>query len=223
MAEKIGWFEIVKDIVIPFLGIISTLIIGIVIANILRKKEERTKKKEMLIDSYMQYLEARNISIDFEISYVRYEVLNNIIIDSNIFFKGNANSHIAYKIIRGRLDELKEEVKSLQSKSNEWSLYTFKFSFLLNKKKYLENVKVFEDRILKNLLSEDSLKTLITNLTNAIKLDQGLLEQLNSLNTYKIELAIHKIENIVSRQTNERQRKYFEPYNQKIEDLINEY
>lgn len=75
-TENIGWFEIFKDIVIPSLSIAATVTIGIVIAIALKKREEKSKIKQLLIDNYMDYLTARTKNVMYETEAMIYEVLN---------------------------------------------------------------------------------------------------------------------------------------------------
>ena len=199
--STIGWFEIIKDIVIPLLGIFSTLIIGIIIANLLRKREEKNKIKELLIDTYIQYLEARNNNIDFQIRYLRYEVLNRIIINHKVFFSDNTSYKMAFEAIKLRLDELQIEVKEIQNKSSDWSLFAFKFYFLIGKEKY-SKVRIFENEILENLLKDNSLSNFSENITEQFKSNKNILKKLNSSDVFQIETAMHLIEDEVAKKYN---------------------
>jgi hypothetical protein len=221
--ETIGFYEILKDIIIPFLAVLSTLIIGIIIANLLRKKEEKSKIKGLLIDHYMEYLEARNLNIDFEIAFSTYEILNNILINHDSYLQKNTNSYISFNIISSKAEEYKLQAQQYHNKGSHWSLFTYRFAFLLGKKEYLKEAQPLEDNIVRNLLQENSRQTFNDTILTQIKSSEEILKGLNSNKTFTIELAIHTIELLIAKKFNDNQFTFFNPYNNKIADLINEY
>lgn len=220
--ETVGWYEVLKDIIIPFLGVLSTLVIGIVIANLLRNKEEKSKIKGLLIDHYMDYLSVRTKNIIFETDYSSYEILNGIVANYNSYLN-SPNWAIAHDLILDKAAVYKEKAEKSQNQVSDWALYTHRFSFLLGEKKYLKYTQELENDIRKNMLQENSRKNFNNALLEEIKNDNEILKALNSNNVYEIKLGIHSIEELVVKKYNAYQSKFFNPYNKKVSDLINEY
>jgi hypothetical protein len=218
-TEVIGWFEITKDIIIPIISIIATVIIGIVITIALKKREERTKIKQLLIDNYMEYLAARTRNVVYETEAACYEILNDILINYGIYLKENANWHIAYNIIQKRAEEIKIKVHQLEDNQSNWAYYTYRFTFLLGEKLYKEALPL-EKIIEENILARDSRKKFQTQIKNKIQQNNEILLNLNATDIFKINLAIHSIEEIIVYDYNDYQSKYFNPYNEKIVKLI---
>src|SRR5690606_33566128 len=134
--NPIGWYEITKDLIIPLLGVISTLVIGIIIALIIKDKERKAKIKDILIDHYMDYLTVRTANVEYEINATIKEILLEIKLESDTYFNNNANWHLPIQIIKKRLDELEEKLRHVESVNTNWSIYTYRFAFLLGKKNY---------------------------------------------------------------------------------------
>lgn len=218
----VGWYEISKDIIITFLGIISTLVIGIIIANLLRSKEEKSKIKGLLIDHYMNYLVARNKNIIIEIDFSTYEVLNVIVADYKSYLN-NQHWPVSHDLILAKAAEYKVKAEKGQNEISEWALYTYRFSFLLGEKKYLKHTQLLENNIRDNMLQENSRGNFNITLLEKIKNDKEILKALNSSSVYDIKLGIHAIEEFVMNQYNVYQYKFFNPYNKKVADLINGY
>lgn len=113
-TENIGWFEIFKDIVIPSLSIAATVTIGIVIAIALKKREEKSKIKQLLIDNYMDYLTARTKNVMYETEAMIYEVLNEILIKRSEYLT-NSNWYFSFDIIQKTAAESKQKAKEYKT------------------------------------------------------------------------------------------------------------
>lgn len=61
VPEETTLYDITRDLVLPFLGIIATVVLGSVIANVLRQKDEKAKIKNLLIDHYMEHLKKARV------------------------------------------------------------------------------------------------------------------------------------------------------------------
>ncbi|WP_299556957.1 hypothetical protein [Seonamhaeicola sp.] len=221
--NPIGWYEITKDIIIPLLGVISTLVIGIIIALIIKNKERKAKIKDILIDHYMDYLTVRTASVEYEINSIIKDILLEINLESDTYFKGNANWHLPIQIIKERLEELGERLKSFESINTNWSIYTYRFAFLLGKKSYFKEALPLENNITNELLSSKELNSVRKTILEKIQKDSELMSELNSSNSDKINRALNKIFEIVATDFSQYQFSIFNPYNTKLAELINEY
>ncbi|MEX0995877.1 MAG: hypothetical protein WDZ45_02370 [Flavobacteriaceae bacterium] len=221
--NPIGWYEITKDLIIPLLGVISTLVIGIIIALIIKDKERKAKIKDILIDHYMDYLTVRTANVEYEINATIKEILLEIKLESDTYLKNNANWHLPIQIIKERLDELEEKLRHVESINTNWSIYTYRFAFLLGKKNYFKEALPLENNITKELISIVKLASVKKKILAKIKEDSDLINELNSSNTDKIARALNKIYVIVTTDYNQYQLSIFNPYNTKIAELINEY
>ncbi len=221
--NPIGWYEITKDIIIPLLGVISTLVIGIIIALIIKNKERKAKVKDILIDHYMDYLTVRTSAVEYEINSTIKEILLEIKLESDAYFKGNANWHLPIQIIKERLEELGERLKNFESINTNWSIYTYRFAFLLGKNSYFKDALPLENNITEELISSSKLVSIKNDILEKIKKDSELMNELNSSDSDKINRALNKIYGIVTADYNQYQFSLFNPYNTKLAELINEY
>src|SRR5690606_3857488 len=135
----------------------------------------------------------------------------------------NANWHLPIQIIKKRLDELEEKLRHVESVNTNWSIYTYRFAFLLGKKNYFKEALPLENNITKELISTVKLASVKKKILAKIKEDSELINELNSSNTDKIARALNKIYGIVTTDYNQYQFSIFNPYNTKIAELINEY
>lgn len=132
--DLVNLYTMTKDIIIPFLGILSTVIIGVFITLALKNREEKSKIKQLLIDHYMSFLSVYSKNLQEESINLKLEIFNDIIINSDLYFKGNANHQHPFKLIKEKYDLLKNKESN---DGNHWSFYTFRFTFLLGKKSIL--------------------------------------------------------------------------------------
>lgn len=221
--NPIGWYEITKDIIIPLLGVISTLVIGIIIALFVKNKERKAKIKDLLIDHYMDYLAVRTDSIEHDINTTIINILSEIKLESDTYFKGNANWHLPFQIIKERLQELRDKLKNFENVNTNWSIYTYRFAFLLGKKSYFKEALPLENNITAELVSSAKLNSVKKNILVKIQKDSELMSELNSSDSDKINRALDKIFRIVVTDFNQYQFSFFNPYNTKLAELINKY
>lgn len=220
-TETIGWFEITKDIIIPFLSIAATITIGIIIAIALKKREEKSKIKQLLIDNYMDYLTARTKDVMYETEAICYEVLNEILINRGEYLK-SSNWHISFDIIQKKAEESKAKAQEFENNESNWSYFTYRFTFLIGEKKYFKEALPLEKIIAKNMLERDSRKKFKTGIINQVKQSEEILTNLNTPDKFKIELGIHQIIETIVYDYNDYQFKNFNPYNVKIAKLISD-
>ncbi|WP_300568916.1 hypothetical protein [Flavobacterium sp.] len=220
-TEIISVYDFIKDIVIPILAIVITIGIGYIINNSLKDKEEKAKKQLLLIDSYMDYLKARTDDNMYFTLLTKYEILDYI----NMNYLGyliNPNDLIARKKLNEINEEFYQELKQLGKTHSNWADYTYKFSFLLGKKAYSKEVMSLE-KIIEDSRKDSSHKANFNNsILEKIRNSSEILGNLNSGNEYLVDFAITSIENLVIDEYYKYQFQIFDPYNQKIADLINE-
>lgn len=220
-TQNIGWFEIIKDIVIPSLSILATVTIGIIITIALKKREEKSKIKQLLIDNYMDYLAARTKNVNYETEAMCYEVLNEILIKKEEYLK-SSNWHIAFDIIQKRAEESKAKSQEYDNNENNWSYFTYRFTFLIGEQKYFKEALPFEKIIEQNMLQRDSRKKFKDRMMMKVIENQEILINLNTPNKFKIESGIHQIIETIVYDYNDYQFKNFNPYNVKIAKLISD-
>lgn len=217
MQNNPNWFAIVKDIIIPGLTLIATISIGTFIAFILKNREEKEKRKSILIDTYIDYLNIRAEELDTNINNTYKKILNDILINSKQFIGDDAKWDNKDKLI---VETLQSEEKQKTYINNNWSFYTYKFCFLLGTKKYKSHLQNLETRIIENLYdntkNDDFYRNLVNEAFNTSEIKEGLL----SSNQNVVKLTIDKIKGIVAEKLNNRQRLYFQPYDSKVADLI---
>lgn len=219
MEQNVTWFEIIKDIIIPGLTLIATTSIGTFIAFILKNKEEKEKRKSILIDTYIEYLNTRVNELDNHITNLYKNILSDLLIDPKTFIKIDANWHNKHKLIQ---EKLQLEEKLDLNKNDNWSFFTYKFCFLLGTKKYKSQLQNLENSIVANLLDNNKNEQFYQQLVYEIFSLSEIKEGLVSSNQNVVKFTIDKIKNIVAEKYNHRHRKYFEPYDSKVADLIDE-
>lgn len=219
-TQAINWFEIITKIIIPTLSIISTLTIGVIIATALKRKEERSKIKQLLIDNYMDYLSAKNIDTNNHINFVAYEVVNEILINPHLYIT-KAISDENFDIIKAKAIEFRQKVDdSNDNNSYHWSLFMHRFAFLLGKKLYNKEVVELKNNIDKYILGKNIIDNFIATTLNEVALNKTILKNLNSNETFEIEMAIYHIQRLIQGNYIDYERKYIEEYNATIADLI---
>jgi hypothetical protein len=220
-TESVGWFEFTKDIIIPCVSIIATVFIGFIISFALKKREEKTKIKQLLIDNYMDYLTARTKDVVYETEAMIYEVLNEILIKRADYLV-NSNWHFSFDIIQKAAEESKAKAKEYENNENNWSYFTYRFTFLIGEKKYFKDALPLEKIIETNMLQRDSRKIFKQSIIGEIKQNDEILNNLNTSDKFKIELGVHQIVEMIVYNYNDYQFKYFNPYNIKIAKLISD-
>jgi len=223
IAPDVGIYEIIKDIIIPLLGVLSTIVIGVYIAIILKRKEEKTKVKSLLIDKYMEYLSKKNGFGENGLDTLKHKIFEHIYYNYSDHFGVNSNRHIPMELILQRRNNLKIKLQNLDQESINWSPLTFQFAFLLGKKRYMKDAQSFEDNIEKKIISEIPQEKLFEKLKDLIRNDKEVSKGINSLNTYEIENSLDKIEYLISVNYDNFQLSAFKPYENKIADLIDKY
>jgi hypothetical protein len=221
--QHIGWYEISKDIVIPLLGVVSTIVIGVVIAVLLKRKEEKAKVKSLLIDNYMLYLNKKVNFFSHELDSFTYQVYKDIYINYNDFFEPHANSHFPKEKISKRRDDLKAKLRDNDQEASNWSPFTFRFAFLLGKTKYMKEAQRLEDNIINNYMSDRPRNEFVDKLKKLIKEDKQISDGVNSSNALKMEDSLDRLEHLIVTSYNDFQYKIFVPYDNKIADLIDQY
>lgn len=221
-TEPITTFQIFKDIVIPALGVISTITIGVVIAIILKKREEKSKIKSLLIDNYMEYLNKRTMFVEFESIFYTHDILKDIYINYRDYFDDHANRHLPMERVKINRDSIKQKLDEYNQKDANWSPFTFKFCFLLGTKKYKEKAQGLENVIVKQIIEEKSRQKFISDLKLKIKENEDIKKNMNALNLSMIENGLDLIKELIFRTYSNYQLTVFKPYDNLIADLIDD-
>lgn len=77
------------------MGVITTIVVGIIIAYLLKNKEEKAKIKTLLIDNYMLYLDKKMQFFEYELTSIKYQILKDMFINYGSYFERHANDHFA--------------------------------------------------------------------------------------------------------------------------------
>lgn len=218
-SQDIGWFEITKDIIIPSLTLISTITIGIFIALILKNREEKEKRKNILIDTYIEYLNTRVNELENHINNIYKNILNDLLINGEQIVGINSNWHNKYSLIKEKL-EAEELIE--YNKADNWSFFTYKFCFLLGTKKYRKSLQLLEDSIVNNLLDNKKNEKFYIQLSQDIFSKEEIKNGILSSNQNIVKFTLDKIKEIIAVEFNKRHRLFFEPYDSKVADLIDE-
>lgn len=217
MQQQIGWFEITKDIIIPGLTLIATVAVGTIIAFLLKNRDEKLKRKSILIDTYMEYMKLRVDDTSDKVNYFFTFILNELITDEKKYLRQTSNWHLNRKVIIERFDI---ETKNYKKSVDSWVFYPEKFSFLIGSKKYSKDVKKLEENIAYYLQTPTEVQKYFYSLKEKIFADEYVTMGLTSSNLNETINALNKMEGIIASDYNRFEKKIFEPYNQKISELI---
>ncbi|MCK0115332.1 hypothetical protein [Gelidibacter sp. F63206] len=223
IENPITWYDITKDIIIPILSIVATLIIGIIIALILKRREEKGKYKQLLVDTYMEYINRRIIKYSYDCVVNIYDLYIDLFINYSDYFEDHANSLLATEIVKGRREKYLRKIEEYNYTDINWSFYSIKFSLLIGREKYNKEAKELELKINQEINSEQSQMNFLLQIKKEIKENEMICENMNASNTNKIEYGLDMIEAYITKRYNNYQLSVFKPYDDKIADLISEY
>jgi len=221
--KEITWFEITKDIVIPSIALLATVILGTIIAILLKKREEKSKNKSLLIDNYMEFLNCRTNDVMNIIYFSIVETLKDIKINPDAYFKIHSNLHNTLDRISHHIKENEAVLERFSKKDSNWSPFTYKFCFLLGTKKYFKEAQSLENVITNYYISNESRKEYSRKLRDQIQNNTTISNLLGKSNQIEIDNGVKEIVELVSQDFSNYQRKLFQPYTNKIADLIDSY
>lgn len=221
--QNMDWYQLFKDIVIPGLGVVSTIIIGIVIAIILKRREEKSKIKALLIDNYMLYLNKRSKFTAYESYNYAYEIFKELFKNDNLYFENKSNWRNRQEQIQMIRDSYKEKIRSIDDESINWSPFTFIFCFLLGTKKYKKGAQTLENVIVENITNDKERNNFIVKTIDKIKKDSEIQQSMSSNNKLDLTHGVELIEKLIAKEHNRHQFMSFNPYDNKIADLIDKY
>ncbi len=222
-TTDITWYEITKDIIIPLLGVITTIVVGIIIAYLLKNKEEKAKIKTLLIDNYMLYLDKKMQFFEYEITSIKYQILKDMFINYGSYFERHANDHFATEKVGKLRDSLKLKLDNINQNDTNWSPFTYRFAFLLGKKNYDKHVQFLEDIVFKNYFSDKARNQFLEQLKTKIISNKEISDKMNALNTNKIVDGLDDIEYLITTTYNNYQFEIFNPFDTRIANLIDKY
>ena len=219
-AEVITTYQIIKEIIIPATGILTTMIIGIVIAVMLKRREEKAKIKSLLIDSYMEYLNKRGKFLEYESLHYIHDILTDIYSDYKNYFEDHANSHFPKEQILKTIEVFKRKLDTINMEETNWTVYTYRFCFLLSTKVYNKKAQGIENSIVSGIMQKESRMKFLSELKHEIKENVELRSKMNALNINTINSGIDTIVSSISSKYSNYQLKIFKPYDNLIADLI---
>jgi hypothetical protein len=215
------FYDFMKDIGIPLLNFLATVTIGVIIASVLKRREEKAKIKSLLIDNYMQYLNRMLQFHKHESASFTLKILKGIYYNFSDFFEEEKIKNITNKAIEDSISAIVKEKNSVNSDDMNWSIYTYKFAFLLSKKKYWKELLPLENNITNKYLDYKSSREFLLKLKNEIITNPDVRNQMNSELT--IEEGLEEICSLISISYNNFQFKFFNPYSTKLAELIDRY
>lgn len=145
-----------KEIIYPIVDLIIKITIGIIIAIYLHRRTNRDKIKELLINTYMEYLN--------KLESFSYLQINNYMINFYKKLKDWANKYLSdKKVLSQFIKELDNILQKEQSKYSDdyfqekanFTPYTYKFCFLIGKKYYFKKILPSEKEMSKFLLDNN--------------------------------------------------------------------
>lgn len=222
-AKAITWFEITKDIILPTMTLIATVTLGTIIAILLKKREEKTKNKSLLIDNYMEFLNCRTNDVMHRIYLSIVETLKEIKSNYETYAEKHSNVHITLDRINYHIKTYDLVLDDLNKKETNWTPFTFKFCFLLGTKTYAKEAQSLENVIINNYSNNNTRKEYSKKLRDKIKNNNTISNLLGKTNQTDIDNAVLEIVEMISEDFSSYQRKLFHPYENKIADLIDSY
>ncbi len=214
-------YEIWKDIVLPAANLAATVGIGVFIAVILKNKEHKAKKKELLIDSYMDYLGVWTKNYGEDMNSSTYQILKELKLSYALYFSTHPAQNLFNSLIEVRIAKLKKQIDEKHG-TDHWSPFTYKFAFLLGKKVYDKHLQKLEDKIAHNYTSSTGINNVKLDVLSEISIDPIILEDINSTDASKIENALDQVEHKSVLHFNNFLSGLFNSYNTTLANLIND-
>lgn len=216
-------YDFIKDIIIPLLGVLATIIVGVIIAYRLKSKEEKAKIKLLLIDNYMLYLDKKLLFFEYEMTSFKYQIFKDMYINYISYFEEHSNVHLTQEKVKVLRDRLKLKLENNNQYDNNWSPFTYRFAFLLGKKNYDKHIQSLENDIVQNYLIDGARKKFFDHLKSEIISNKEIVDKMNSSNTNKVVDALDSIEYLIAENYNNYQFKIFNPFDTKIANMIDQY
>ena len=221
--NPISWYEITKDIIIPILSIAATLIIGILIALILKRREEKGKSKQLLLDTYMDYINRRIHWYSYKSDCIMYDMYNDMYNNYSEYFDDHANSHLAKESVKLRMGKYLHKLENYDKAEVNWTFFAIKFRLLLGREEYDNEAKGLERSIDEEINSEQTIMNFLLKLRAELKANYRICENINASNKGKIEYGLDMIESHIGTRFKNYQLQIFKPYDDKVADLISEF
>lgn len=216
-----NWYDVTKDIIIPLLGVLATIVIGIVVAIFLRRKDEKAKIKSLLIDTYMDFLPKRQSFFAHQAKVFEYKIIHDIHENIQTYFSANEASKVSERVKR-KYDQLCGELERHDLEEGNWTPFTYRFAFLLGAKKYAKKVQPLENDIVNNYMKDGATNHFFEELKNEVKKNENV-KQAIILDNSKMSVGFDELEYFVASKYSEFQVKIFDPYANKVADLIDKY
>jgi len=219
-------YDFIKEIGIPALDLLATIVIGIFIAIFIHRKSAKGKLKELLIDTYIEYLHVFKNFIELETDILISKCCIEL---THVLEKDESFSKNSKKIFSDKLREVSTILseKHPSNKRNEeanFSFYTYKFAFLLTKKRYFKLLKPLEDNYLKNYLLNTSIKEEeINEIINHVKTTETMSQMREKFCEESFDLFHSHISRLARNIILRDQSHYFGQYNNILADEIDRY
>lgn len=210
-----------KEIIYPILDLIIKITIGIIIAIYLHRRTNRDKIKELLINTYMEYLN--------KLESFSYLQINNYMINFYKKLKNWANKYLSdKKVLSQFIKELDNILQKEQSKYSDdyfqekanFTPYTYKFCFLIGKKYYFKKILPSEKEMSKFLLDNNRSNQIAEEVIKN-EVIQKYLSQIDQANMDEILLNIkNEVTKQISQKHVEDNKRFMNSYSVKLAEAI---
>ncbi len=202
----------ITEIVLPCTEIIVTLIVGIIVASSLKKREERSKIKSTLIDDYIAFLK---VILDLYKEFLRSN-------ESNIY-KKLAECYVINEDNKSSLTKLSEALNNnvpKESPIENWFYYTHRFTLLLGIKNYHKHLQNLEDKVMDELLNSDAVQNYELVLFKALEENTELIGFLK-IDKPGTSNQFERIHYFLNAHSVNHAQKFLDSYADKVSKLIN--
>jgi hypothetical protein len=222
-AEAITWYTITRDIIIPLLGILTTITIGVVIAIILKRREEKTNKKQLLVDNFMDYFTTWTNNNIKDIQSATHEVFKEIFNNYGNYFEPHAHQQLFLEKIWTRMDKYSNEYSQAFIRDMYMPLFAIRFTFLIEKEKYVKEMMTLSNDVVRKYYSPEAKKNRVDSILDQVKRNTAILDIINKGNPADYDQALDLTEKLVEEIIQKQQFEICMPYNAKIVELIYKY
>jgi hypothetical protein len=221
--EPLTWYKITKDIIIPLLSILTTVTIGIIIAIILKRREEIKDKKKLLTESYMEYLTSYSESLVKGCHSIFYEIFKEILFNYENYLESKSNKHVIVDKIKIRMDKYLIEHTQMKLGPTNLILLILRMTLLLEKDKYVKEMFNLIGSNYAKYNSPEDRKGLVNSILDQIKNDSEIKKKMNSDELLDIEFGLDLIERLANDVHDKKHWETFSPITVKLSERIYKY
>jgi hypothetical protein len=224
MNTSMEWFEITTKVIIPLLGIISTTTIGIVIAIMLKRREERGRIKNLLIDNYLSFASSMKSYYAYAPLICAYRIFKDITLNYASYLDPGRANGVQMDLLNRKKDELNAKREEMESDVFNWGLYTMKFGFLLGVRNLEKKLDQAGGSRLDADFDEASRTDFINHVKPLIRNNVQILDHMNSGDLIRIQQGIEFISDLVTKEYyNKFKFENLYRFNKVISEMIEKY